>query len=477
MFKKDLISLNDLFKNYIFRIPDYQRGYSWTKAQLIDFWEDLVNLDIDKTHYTGMLTIKILDKKSIKDSPEWIDESWLFADSDYEVCYVIDGQQRLTTSIILINEILSQVKDDESFSAFNRTYDDFYRHFIVETKKGMESRKCYKFGYMSDENSFNFLKTDIFGHIGKESTESYYTHNMIYAKSFFAEKLLEYKEQGKSYETLFKKLIGYFKFNVFPIDDDFEDVIAFETMNNRGKRLSTLEILKNRLIYIASIIEMSDGDRSSLRKKINRAWSEIYRQLGKDPEHLLDDDEYLRDHWILYYHEYSSRKGYDFASRLLNDHFSLRFTEGYISVEEPDDNSMPDITAESQEAEYDTESGEPDFQDVKPVKKHGLTNVDIEKYVESIENLAKYWFYIHEPSEKKGIIDERMVFEINRINRAGVNYFKPLLMACLSSNEEMDTKVELLKEIEKFIFIYFRLSQNNAGSYKNKFYTLSSNLY
>jgi uncharacterized protein with ParB-like and HNH nuclease domain len=35
-------SLDSLFKEKIFRIPDYQRGYAWQKGQLKDFWEDLI---------------------------------------------------------------------------------------------------------------------------------------------------------------------------------------------------------------------------------------------------------------------------------------------------------------------------------------------------------------------------------------------------------------------------------------------------
>jgi uncharacterized protein with ParB-like and HNH nuclease domain len=35
----ELISLSTLFRNRLFRIPDYQRGYAWKKEQLVDFWE------------------------------------------------------------------------------------------------------------------------------------------------------------------------------------------------------------------------------------------------------------------------------------------------------------------------------------------------------------------------------------------------------------------------------------------------------
>ncbi len=53
--------LDSLFKEKIFRIPDYQRGYAWRQEQLKDFWEDLINLpgnQSKRSHYTGVLTLK-----------------------------------------------------------------------------------------------------------------------------------------------------------------------------------------------------------------------------------------------------------------------------------------------------------------------------------------------------------------------------------------------------------------------------------
>ena len=54
----ELQSLSQLFQNRLFRIPDYQRGYAWQQQQLVDFWDDLVNLHPDRYHYTGLLSEK-----------------------------------------------------------------------------------------------------------------------------------------------------------------------------------------------------------------------------------------------------------------------------------------------------------------------------------------------------------------------------------------------------------------------------------
>ena len=58
----ELQSLSQIFQNKIFRIPDYQRGYAWQDPQLRDFWEDIINLQEDRYHYTGLLSLKVLSR-------------------------------------------------------------------------------------------------------------------------------------------------------------------------------------------------------------------------------------------------------------------------------------------------------------------------------------------------------------------------------------------------------------------------------
>ena len=103
----ELQSLKDIFKNRLFRIPDYQRGYAWTKRHLKDFWEDTVNLPIERFHYTGMLSLKKVDRTIWKN---WNDGGWLIEDRGYKPFHVVDGQQRLTTFVIFIQAITELIK-------------------------------------------------------------------------------------------------------------------------------------------------------------------------------------------------------------------------------------------------------------------------------------------------------------------------------------------------------------------------------
>lgn len=86
-------------------------------------------------------------------------------------------------------------------------------------------------------------------------------------------------------------------FNLYEINDGFDVFVAFETMNNRGKKLSDLELLKNRLIYLTTLYapdEVNDNVKEGVRKKINDTWGVIYNQLGRNKISPLNDDEFLK---------------------------------------------------------------------------------------------------------------------------------------------------------------------------------------
>ncbi len=59
-------------------------------------------------------------------------------------------------------------------------------------------------------------------------------------------------------EVVFRKIILQLMFNIHEIEDDYDVFVAFETMNNRGKKLTNLELLKNRLIYLTTL---NDNDK------------------------------------------------------------------------------------------------------------------------------------------------------------------------------------------------------------------------
>ena len=66
---KDTLSLQDLFHDRIFRVPDFQRGYAWENQQVGEFLDDLALLDSSRRHYTGTIVLyQPTDAKEFEDN-------------------------------------------------------------------------------------------------------------------------------------------------------------------------------------------------------------------------------------------------------------------------------------------------------------------------------------------------------------------------------------------------------------------------
>lgn len=191
MASTELRSITNIFESTVFRIPDYQRGYAWGDKQLNDFWEDLENLAKKRFHYTGVLTLERVEDKIFK---RWDEDKWLIEDRDFTPYFIVDGQQRLITIVILIQTILEKI-DNKYFASFEKS--DLIKKYIYQEKIGGIS-KTYIFGYDKDNPSYEFLKTKIFNEksITDRNIETLYTANLEYAKKFFQKKIKRERHRG-----------------------------------------------------------------------------------------------------------------------------------------------------------------------------------------------------------------------------------------------------------------------------------------
>ncbi len=100
-----LQSVGDLFKRGIFTIPDYQRSYSWDKEQWRDLWEDLGEglLNPDSPHFIGTIVLRDTceDRTDTSDRP-------------LGVFHVVDGQQRLTTLVLLGLAAFGELREERA---------------------------------------------------------------------------------------------------------------------------------------------------------------------------------------------------------------------------------------------------------------------------------------------------------------------------------------------------------------------------
>jgi len=413
MASSNLKTLSDICCNdQIFRIPDYQRGYAWGKNQIEDFWNDLQNLDDNRIHYTGMITV---EKK----------ENYF---------HVIDGQQRLTTIIILIKTILDNFENDDWID--DKEKNDYVKKYLFR-KIGKEGKNIKViFGYEKDNPSDCYFKTKILEIEDSDcysvASETLYTKNLQYAKDTFIKKIEKLTKD--ELEQLFKKTTEQLKFNFYELDDELDEFATFEAMNNRGKPLTTLELLKNRLIYLTTLLKGYDEEEiKTLRKDINNSWKIIYEYLGKNPERVISDDKFLKDHWIMYF-------TYDRSIASAEKEFLLskHFTQQKVL------NSKID---------YD----------------------DIKNYVLNIKKAIIEYYYMENPEQSN--YDEEIKKWLSKLNRVGFGAFRPIITAILIEKVDTENVVKILQLAENYVFLVFILSNRKSSTGNSRFYRYANEFH
>ena len=242
-------------------------------------------------------------------------------------------------------------------------------------------------------------------------------------------------------------------------------------MNNRGKKLSDLELLKNRLIYLTTLYtndEIEIDERKELRSAINYAWREVYSQLGRNEKHPLNDDDFLKAHWIMYF-QYSRYQGNDYIKFLLEEKFSPRNihknVEREISLNIPEEQRSDfDIIDNDEDEDANVESFTTSTAKLQPT--------EIQEYVSSLKESAVHWFNTHFPylaSELSPDVQDA----IDKLNRLGMGYFRPLVMSILKNESKPEKITDILNQIERFVFISFRLSQKRSNYRDSEFYNAS----
>lgn len=436
--QSELKSLSKIFSEVIFRIPDYQRGYSWEAKHLKDFWNDIEQLPDSKSHYTGVLT---LEPVSLENYQRWDDDIWIIESKHYSPMYVVDGQQRLTTAIILLQCILDLVSDEQLLNFTEKS--DIRKKYICEAK-GKGISRSYIFGYEKDNPSYEFLKQKIFG---DESVlhglpeETIYTKNLIAAKEFFSQKLsnLTFDDLEFIYTTLTQHL----QFNIFYIEKDLDVFVTFETMNNRGKPLSHLELMKNRLIYLSTKFAVEQSESSHLRKAINESWKSIYHYLGKTNRRKLDDDEFLRTHFISYFgpkllaeDERGSSKLRKYIS-YSNEYKDYLLEEVFTPKRVPNSNGFKGVEELNNPA-----AGHSEFLDI----------ADVYGYSQSIKGLVRTYYLIAHPDDGEWSDQEKLkLSQINRLDDRGIFM---ICVAIMHKSQPSKSREAALSAIERFGFLF-----------------------
>ncbi|WRE90900.1 DUF262 domain-containing HNH endonuclease family protein [Helicobacter pylori] len=411
----ELLNLDGVIGKGVFEIPSYQRGYAWQMRQLKDFWNDLEHASKlgDKFHYMHSLTLRGLENE--------------LEDSAFEI---IDGQQRLATSLILLGLLTKTTQNkDPKYSLINLEPILSYKYYGLNEAFG---------AIMGEEKDLERFQT------------SFYAKNLIDAHAFFKEKISD--TPMETLENMFDALTKKMLFSVVELNDNRIDPFSsFETINNRGKDLSTLELFKNRLHFVAH--KICNGQKlETLQQEINDTYTRIYYDLRSFKD---DDLEGFLKHFVAYYYGENSNK---FKERLLEMEFNAH--------RKYDDANLDD--------EYDK----------------------IDELLFYLSYSSKVWNFLHTLDEKAITLifndNKKLEIEITpkirtlldkmrRLNALSDNAFLPLLLSLFTiqrvgkhANKQPYTTKELeglLEYLERFGFLVYGVAGKNTA--KNEWIKLA----
>lgn len=275
---------NDTFRKLMgngltYRIPRFQRDYSWTEEEWEDLWQDIlgtVKPGGEPAHYMGYLVLQSKDDK---------------------VFDVIDGQQRLTTLSLIVLSVLRNLKRliDSGVDAENNQ------------RRAEQIRQTY-IGYLDpvtlvsrskltlNHNNDNYYQTYLvpLGHLPQRRIRAS-EHGLRKAFEWFDKRVRDYAtgdkgDEGVTLASLIETASDHLFFTVITVTDELNAYKVFETLNARGVRLSATDLLKN---YLFSVLH---GPTPSQHEHEMRALEERWEAMvGRLTSESFPD--FLRIHW------------------------------------------------------------------------------------------------------------------------------------------------------------------------------------
>jgi hypothetical protein len=310
----NVLSLQQLFEGRVFRVPDYQRGYAWETQQRTEFLEDLEILSSGREHFTGLVVLHESDSSAQKLDAEG---------KSYRVYDVVDGQQRLSTIILLLDAVRRELASLGNEAA--RTLaEGIRRSYAAVVDVG--GQPLYKLTLNSDCDHY-FRTVALSDKPGPEGPQITSEKRLAEARAEFATYLQRRREaNGGVYQQhlteLYLKIANQLRMSLYQVESAAEVGVIFEVMNNRGKPLSELEKVKNYLLYAASTLSLPH----ELDRAVNDAWGEIFRQLmAAGLTSSTDEDQLLRAHWLTAYDPQPRKWG---GSKAIKARFDLRDYQG-----------------------------------------------------------------------------------------------------------------------------------------------------
>lgn len=235
-----------------FVIPVYQRNYTWTAGKEVrQYLEDLASVLKGEyaNHFLGIII--------------YLDTPIDFSSREFSV---IDGQQRLTTSFLVLYAIRSIIKDQGAKDAIT----SLDGQFLTNPFATNDNIKYKLKPLVSDDDVYQFIITERLDQVKDKDSKVY--KNYLYILNYMKElsKCYSYNEILLALNKLYIVCI--------PLSEDDNAQKIFESINSTGVKLTAADLIRNFLLMDLS---------SDLQERYyNDYWMDLENYLGGDAREL-----------------------------------------------------------------------------------------------------------------------------------------------------------------------------------------------
>lgn len=270
-FRPSQPTIPDFFSGTRFyKIPKYQRPYTWSEEKVEDLWYDLLNNEAG--HYLGVVVLKF-DR----------------LDGTYDI---IDGQQRLTTLtmfIALMRNLFEIASDNNTATQLQDLIArKAYKNSGPVLKVGTHIKSFFGeyFQDFPDHHHQDILDGKISIPLNAESEQLIKNYKKL------TKLITEHQDYVKDPLVFLNRIKDTFdetQILALTVENEDDAFILFETLNYKLARLSEIDLIKNR-IFMSLTPSMSE-------QEIEKNWDDLVNNIGGEKRDLTKLDTYLKYFW------------------------------------------------------------------------------------------------------------------------------------------------------------------------------------
>lgn len=271
-----------------FIIPLYQRHYSWEEKQCEQLWNDVITLtkneDKSVAHFMG----------------SFVDISTVNSSTGMKKYSVIDGQQRLTTVMILLIALRDYCK--ETFSTADNTYKRINEQILKNLYE--EEVSCQKLLLLPEDALVLKKLIDNDSDDNEDCRESRLMTNYRYFKN-------KCELEKIAPNTLYQSIRSLYVVEITLSDKEDNAQEIFESLNSTGKNLAESDLIRNYILM---------NQTPEKQDHLYKTYWEKLEQYFKDPsKRETNMDEFFRAYLSMNLFTFVSKKSiYDSFKKLMS---------------------------------------------------------------------------------------------------------------------------------------------------------------